>query len=60
MDRRTVLKLAGVTAAAAAGTGLLASRANAAEKISIALIPGLTADGFYVTMHKGADRKSVV
>jgi ribose transport system substrate-binding protein len=41
--------------AATAGAGLLAGKANAAEKVTIALIPGLTADGFYVTMHKGAE-----
>jgi len=38
-----------------AGVGLLPGRASAAEKVTIALIPGLTADGFYVTMHKGAE-----
>ena len=54
MDRRTILKIAGAAGAAAA-TGLLADRAKAADKVTIALIPGLTADGFYVTMHKGAD-----
>jgi ribose transport system substrate-binding protein len=53
MERRSALKLMG--AAAAAGTGLLSSRASAADKVTIALIPGLTADGFYVTMHKGAE-----
>ena len=54
MDRRSLLKFAGATAAVA-GTGLLSTRANAADAVSIALIPGLTADGFYVTMHKGAE-----
>jgi ribose transport system substrate-binding protein len=54
MDRRSVIKLAGA-ATAAAGLGVLPGRANAAEKITIALVPGLTADGFYVTMHKGAE-----
>jgi ribose transport system substrate-binding protein len=38
-----------------AGAGLSAGRAAAADKVTIALIPGLTADGFYVTMHKGAE-----
>jgi ribose transport system substrate-binding protein len=33
---------------------LAAGRASAQDKPTIALIPGLTADGFYVTMHKGA------
>ena len=54
MERRSVMKLMGA-AAAVAGTGLVSSRASAADKVTIALIPGLTADGFYVTMHKGAE-----
>jgi len=54
MERRSVMKLMGA-AAAVAGTGLLSGRASAADKVTIALIPGLTADGFYVTMHKGAE-----
>ena len=53
MERRSVLKLMGATAAMA-GTGLMATKASAAGNVTIALIPGLTADGFYVTMHKGA------
>ena len=53
MDRRSLIKLMGA-ATAAASTGLLIGKANAADKVTIALIPGLTADGFYVTMHKGA------
>ena len=54
MERRSIMKLMGA-AAAVAGTGLLSGRASAADKVTIALIPGLTADGFYVTMHKGAE-----
>lgn len=54
MERRSVLKLMGATAALA-GAGLAPGRAAAADKVTIALIPGLTADGFYVTMHKGAE-----
>ena len=54
MERRTAMKLMGA-AAAMAGAGLTSGRANAADKVTIALIPGLTADGFYITMHKGAD-----
>ena len=54
MERRTALKLMGA-ATAMAGAGLATGRASAAEKPTIALIPGLTADGFYITMHKGAD-----
>ena len=54
MERRSVLKLMGATAALA-GAGLASGRAAAADKVTIALIPGLTADGFYVTMHHGAE-----
>jgi ribose transport system substrate-binding protein len=54
MDRRTLIKTIGV-ASAAAGVGILPGKASAADKVTIALIPGLTADGFYVTMHKGAE-----
>ena len=54
MDRRSAVKLMGV-AAAAVGLGALPKRAQAADKITIALVPGLTADGFYVTMHHGAE-----
>ena len=54
MERRSFLKLAAATAAAA-GAGTLTSTNAAAAAPTIALIPGLTADGFYVTMHKGAE-----
>ncbi len=54
LERRTALKLMGATAAMA-GAGLIPGRASAADKITIALIPGLTSDGFYITMHKGAE-----
>ena len=54
MDRRSAMKLMGA-ASAAAGLGVLPGVARAADKVTIALIPGLTADGFYVTMHKGAE-----
>ena len=54
MERRSLIKMMGV-ATAAATTSLIASKASAQDKIVIALIPGLTADGFYVTMHKGAE-----
>lgn len=54
MERRSLLKMLGA-ASAAAGTGLITSTAHAADAVTIALIPGLTADGFYVTMHKGAE-----
>src|SRR5580692_12854924 len=54
MDRRSLMKIMGA-ASAAAGLGVLPGKASAAEKVTIALVPGLTADGFYVTMHKGAE-----
>jgi len=54
MDRRNLLKMAGA-AGAMAGTVGLAGTARADDKVTIALIPGLTADGFYVTMHHGAE-----
>jgi ribose transport system substrate-binding protein len=54
VDRRSALKFMGA-GAAVAGAGLSVSRASAADAVTIALIPGLTADGFYVTMHKGAE-----
>jgi ribose transport system substrate-binding protein len=54
MERRSAIKLMGA-AAAMAGAGLIPGRASAAVKPTIALIPGVLADGFYITMHKGAD-----
>src|SRR5690242_20280437 len=55
MERRSFVKLLGASGIAAASAPLLAGKASAAENVTIALIPGLTADGFYVTMHKGAE-----
>ena len=54
MERRSLMKMMGA-ATAAAGTGLITGGAQAAGAVTIAHIPGLTADGFYVTMHKGAE-----
>jgi len=54
MERRSFLKMMAASTAAA-GTAAMASKASAADTVTIALIPGLTADGFYVTMHKGAE-----
>ena len=54
MERRSLIKMMGA-ATAAASTSLIAGKASAADKVSIALIPGLTADGFYVAMHHGAE-----
>lgn len=53
MERRSFLSLMGATAAAA---GALPTMAKAAGKpLNIALVPGLTTDAFYITMHRGAD-----
>jgi ribose transport system substrate-binding protein len=41
-------------ATAAASTPLFAAKEAGKDKVTIALVPGLTADGFYVTMHHGA------
>jgi len=54
MQRRSFLGLMGASAAAAvtgAGTKVLA----ADKKFTIALVPGLTTDAFYITMHRGAE-----
>jgi ribose transport system substrate-binding protein len=55
MERRSFVKLLGASGVAAAAMPMLADKASAADDITIALIPGLTADGFYVTMHHGAE-----
>ena len=53
MERRSFVKMLG--AASLAAPAILTSRkASAQDKPVIALIPGLTTDGFYITMHKGA------
>ena len=55
IQRRSFLTLMGATAAAA-GTGTLALPAAAEnKKFTIALVPGLTTDAFYITMHRGAE-----
>jgi ribose transport system substrate-binding protein len=53
MKRRSFVKMMGA-ATAAATTPLFAAKEAGKDKVTIALIPGLTADGFYVTMHHGA------
>ena len=55
IQRRSFLGLMGATAAAA-GTGSLFTPAALAQdkKFTIALVPGLTTDAFYITMHRGA------
>jgi len=56
MERRTILK-ATAAIAAAATIGLAASPGQTQEtkKYTVALIPGLTTDAFYITMRKGAE-----
>jgi len=55
IERRSFLGLMGATAAAA-GTGALVRPVMAQDKkFTIALVPGLTTDAFYITMHRGAD-----
>ena len=53
MKRRSFVKMMGA-ATAAATTPLFAAKVAGKDKVTIALVPGLTADGFYVTMHHGA------
>jgi ribose transport system substrate-binding protein len=54
MQRRSILK-AVAAMAVAASTGFTALPASAQDKqYTIALIPGLTTDAFYITMRKGA------
>jgi ribose transport system substrate-binding protein len=54
MERRLFLGAMGA-AAAMAGTSTLVRPAKAADKFTIALVPGLTTDAFYITMHRGAE-----
>ena len=50
-----MLKIIGAAVAALAVGALAGGSAEAAgKKLTIALIPGLTTDAFYITMHKGA------
>ncbi len=55
MERRSFLKATAV-ASLAAGVAAVAESTKAADKkFTIALIPGLTTDAFYITMRKGAE-----
>lgn len=47
-------KFVSALAGLAVGATMLTGSALAADKLTIALIPGLTTDGFYITMRKGA------
>ena len=52
MDRRRVLAGLGMSAGAVLGAGSAARAAG--KRYTIALVPGLTTDAFYITMHRGA------
>jgi ribose transport system substrate-binding protein len=55
MERRSFIKIA-AAASIAASTALTAGHASAKDKqFTIALVPGLTTDAFYITMRKGAE-----
>ncbi|AGB74847.1 MULTISPECIES: substrate-binding domain-containing protein [Rhizobium] len=55
MERRSFLKASAV-ASLATGVAAIAGTTQAADKkFTIALIPGLTTDAFYITMRKGAE-----
>lgn len=55
MKRRSFFKVA-AAAAIVTSTALTAGHAGAADKkYTIALVPGLTTDAFYITMRKGAE-----
>ncbi|KAB0681858.1 ABC transporter substrate-binding protein [Aureimonas leprariae] len=53
MERRSILK-AGVGLALALSVGIGSAAHAQGKKYTIALIPGLTTDAFYITMNKGA------
>lgn len=53
MNRRAIFKAASVITLSAV-MGLGAAAGYAADKLTIALVPGLTTDAFYITMRKGA------
>lgn len=48
-------KIVAAIIAAAVGLGALVGGAQAQKKFTIALIPGLTTDAFYISMRKGAE-----
>ena len=53
MKRRSIFKAAAVLALSTA-MGLSAATGHAQKKFTVALVPGLTTDAFYITMRKGA------
>jgi ribose transport system substrate-binding protein len=55
MKRRSILKaVTGLAVAASMGLVAVPGHAQEGKKYTIALIPGLTTDAFYITMRKGA------
>ncbi|KQT51957.1 sugar ABC transporter substrate-binding protein [Aureimonas sp. Leaf454] len=55
MKRRSILKaMTGLAVAASIGLVAVPGHAQEGKKYTIALIPGLTTDAFYITMRKGA------
>jgi len=56
MERRSILKaVAAVALASAIALPAVPGFAQEGEKFTIALVPGLTTDAFYITMRKGAE-----
>ena len=54
MERRSILRGVGAAAIGAAAS-IASTRARAADRrYTVALVPGLTTDAFYITMHRGA------
>lgn len=54
MERRSVLGGLGISLAGAATLAAAGPARAASKSFTIALIPGLTTDAFYITMHRGA------
>jgi ribose transport system substrate-binding protein len=55
MERRSFLKATAVASLATSVAAVAGSTKAADKKFTIALIPGLTTDAFYITMRKGAE-----
>ncbi|NTJ62570.1 substrate-binding domain-containing protein [Agrobacterium rhizogenes] len=55
MERRSFLKATAVASLATGVAAVAGSTKAADKKFTIALIPGLTTDAFYITMRKGAE-----
>ncbi|GAB0113590.1 ABC transporter substrate-binding protein [Acidisoma sp. C75] len=55
MERRSVLGGLSLGLAGAASLAAMGKARAADKKFTVALIPGLTTDAFYITMHRGAE-----